>query len=129
MKTERAPVILVIDNDEAIAANLTLKLKALGYHCIAVTDGREGLDVFNYQKVDLVITDLSMPVVDGLGVIQKIRVVSNVPIIVVTGYQKEFHKELQKHADVIVLSKPFRTAAIIDLIESDLSQSDAPSAA
>jgi len=124
---KRKPCILIIDNDDAIATALELRLGSLGYQCILVSDGQQGLEVFSMGGIDLVITDLNMPGIDGPEVIQTLRQNSRVPIIAITGYSREYRRDMEL-LDVVVLRKPFPISAIIDLVEAELIMNGKPAA-
>lgn len=65
--------ILVIDDEYSIVEILVLVLSDAGYRCVHAADGREGLHLLGLEKVDLVITDLMMPIADGRDVLLAIR--------------------------------------------------------
>ncbi len=65
--------ILIVDDEELIRLNLRALLEDLGYRFFEAADGREGLDVFDRWRPDLVLTDLRMPVMDGLSMIDALR--------------------------------------------------------
>ncbi|MBU0552254.1 sigma-54 dependent transcriptional regulator [Myxococcota bacterium] len=62
--------ILVVDDEEEIRFGLTLNLKREGYAVEAVEDGRAALDALALQRCDLILTDLVMPRLDGLGLLK-----------------------------------------------------------
>lgn len=117
------PNVLIIDNDEGVVQAIATRLNSLGYLCIVARTGEQGVAAFNAGPIDLVITDLNMPVLDGVGLIRKIRDISEVPVIVVTGYRKNFHDQINAFDNVTVLEKPFPTEALVDLVEVELSLS------
>ncbi len=78
--------ILIVDDEELIRLNLRALLEDLGYRIFEAADGREGLDVFDRWRPDLVLTDLRMPVMDGLSMIDALREKSpETPVIVISG--------------------------------------------
>lgn len=129
MSEHKHPRILIIDNDQPVATSLAVRFRSLHYECVVVSDGQEGIEAFESQPFDLVITDLNMPSVDGIGVVHKLRALSPVPIIIITGYQREYRGELAENEDLVVLSKPFPAAAIMDLVETELAMAGVYSAA
>lgn len=80
--------ILLIDDEPEVLAVLESILKAPGYSIIARTDARSSLEVIKEgKKVDLVITDLMMPEMDGSELAAKIRkTLPGVPVIMLTGH-------------------------------------------
>ena len=80
------PVILTIDDEEAIRESFHLYLEDYGYQVLEAENGRVGIDVFNQQTPDLILVDLRMPEVDGLAVLRYVVSVSpDTPVIVVSG--------------------------------------------
>jgi PAS domain S-box-containing protein len=78
--------ILLVDDEELIRLNLRALLEDLGYLVAEAADGREGLDVFDREQPDLVLADLTMPVMDGLSMIAELREKSfETPVVVISG--------------------------------------------
>jgi DNA-binding NtrC family response regulator len=81
-----SPKVLIVDDEELIRLNLRMLLEDLGYCVVEAADGREGLDAFDREEPDLILTDLRMPVMDGLSMIAGVREKSTgTPVIVVSG--------------------------------------------
>ena len=79
--------ILVIDDDEVILGVLKDLLELRSFEVLTAQEGRAGLEVFRNNRPDLVITDISMPELDGLQVLRRIREMDEcVPVILVTGH-------------------------------------------
>ncbi len=79
--------VLVIDDDEAVLGLLSDLLDLNGFKVHAARGGKEGLESFDRELPDLVITDIRMPQMDGLQVLKKVRAIDNtVPVILVTGF-------------------------------------------
>ena len=77
--------ILIADDDPQIVRALTLTLAAVGYEIATAADGAEALRAAIDEHPDVVMVDLGMPNVDGIGVIQGLRGWSNIPVLVVSG--------------------------------------------
>jgi len=78
--------ILVIDDEAAIRNSLRDYLEDLDYIIFTAENGRAGIEIFEHEKIDLVLVDLRMPEVDGLEVLAHISQQSpDTPLIVVTG--------------------------------------------
>ncbi len=113
--------ILIIDNDEGLVRALETRLVSLGYRCRTAYSGTQGLTEFAAGGVNLVITDLNMPALDGVTLVQEVRRHSQVPVIVVTGFPHEYAATLGHLNNVTVLSKPFHSSELIDLVTTELA--------
>jgi DNA-binding NtrC family response regulator len=117
-KDNKRKTILVIEDDESQLSALEQYLEKAGYQIISAINGMEGLKLLDSADYDLVITDINMPYVSGIGVISALKERQpNIPAVAVTGNGSvplEVAKE--KKANVI-LDKPLEMAALIRHIE------------
>jgi DNA-binding response OmpR family regulator len=106
--SDRAPRILLVDDEQPIQTLLSFPLQRDGYEVVAVSDGQEALSRFSEQAFDLVVLDLMLPKVDGLEVCRRLRARSPVPIIMLTAKSEEIDKVLglELGADDYI-TKPF----------------------
>ena len=113
--------ILVIEDDTAIAALTQLQLETRGYQVQLAYDGAEGLRQAYAWQPDLVILDIMMPDVDGWTVCERLRELSDVPIIFVTAIGKETDivRGLEMGADDYI-KKPFSPRELVARIEAVL---------
>ncbi len=115
-------VLLVEDEQfprEAIGRFLKSQVAAV--HLAA--NGLEGLELFSTVQPDVVITDLEMPVMNGLEMIRKIRTLGRtVPIIIVTGYDDDQHKTDLADRTLI---KPIVFSKLLEALESCLKEQPA----
>jgi two-component system KDP operon response regulator KdpE len=100
--------ILIADDDPQILRALKVTLRARGYEIVTAGNGAEALDEAMIHHPDLVMLDLGMPKLDGIGVIQGLRGWTQVPILVVSGRTDASDKvdALDAGADDYV-TKPF----------------------
>jgi ATP-dependent Lon protease len=83
----RKPRVLIVDDEAITRNNLSHVLGKDGYHVLTAGDGTEALDVLAGSEVDVIITDLKMPGVDGIGVLEAARKRQpGARVIVITGY-------------------------------------------
>jgi DNA-binding response OmpR family regulator len=117
--------ILVADDDRTIAHLIKEIIERRGSTALVAYDGEQALQIFNNFKVDLIITDLKMPHVDGISLIKMIREMnSDIPIIIITGYGSDRNYSLaQSYGVTDFLSKPCSVIEISRAIESALAQS------
>jgi len=82
----RMRTVLIIEDDPQYRLTLTAYLEDSGYTVFEAADGLEGLEVFSRVRPDIVLTDLRMPKLDGLGVIAAVKARSPAtPVIAITG--------------------------------------------
>lgn len=115
--------ILVID-DEPTALDLIRRILEMhGYEVLVATNGLEGVELFQQQPCDLVITDMVMPVKDGLQTILDLRsLVPDLPVVAISGggaISKERYLAVAGYLDrVITIAKPFALESITEAVES-----------
>ena len=123
--------ILVVEDDPALLATLEFNLETAGYHALTASDGATALDIRRSNDVDLIVLDLSLPVMGGMQVCKALRDAGDiVPIIMLTAWQEEMQRidGLRSGADDYV-TKPFSVRELIARIESQLRRSTMLSAA
>lgn len=125
METTQKKTILVIEDDTEVLSVIIKYLSQLGYEVISASDGMEGLKRLDSGGFDLVITDIVMPYVSGVGVVTALKKKKpHIPVIAITGYGKEPEAvAVEKKAD-LVLAKPVRMSVLKDYIEELLSSKE-----
>jgi two-component system response regulator HydG len=79
--------VLVVDNDKAHARSMEESLARVGYACVVALSGPEGVECIEHDAFDLIVTDLVMNEVDGIGVLAKAKeYLPDCEVIVVTGH-------------------------------------------
>jgi two-component system, NtrC family, response regulator AtoC len=79
--------VLVVDDERRMRRLLQVMLEQIGLESIAAENGAQTLDLFQSEGVDLVLTDLRMPDMDGIQLLQAIRERdADVPVVVLTAY-------------------------------------------
>lgn len=113
--------ILVVDDEPQIARVLRTSLEGNGYEVALASDGAQGLERFLSFKPHLVITDLAMPVMDGLALTRAIRKQGETPIIVLSVRSSESMKieALDEGADDYI-TKPFGIQELLARVRSRL---------
>src|SRR2546423_11668302 len=101
-------LVLVVDDDEDIRALLRLMLERAGYDVDDQPDGRAALRAFHTGRHDLIVLDVTMPELDGWEVLERIRDLSEVPVLMLTARDSESDRVrgLRGGADDYV-TKPF----------------------
>ena len=111
--------ILVIEDDQEVRSMLKDYLVYFGYDIVTAGDGLKGLKEIKGGDYDLVITDITIPYISGIGIISVLKQnYPNIPVIAITGYG--YHAEelaYEKKADRI-LPKPFEMRELKETIEN-----------
>jgi len=125
--TQDKKKILVIDDEDDIRLVVTTRLERAGYVTIVAADGREGLRRFYNDKPDLIVLDIAMPEMDGWQVLERIREVSNLPVLMLTAAAQEREKVrgLRGGADDYI-TKPFSGEEFLARVEAALRRASAP---
>ena len=111
--------ILVVDDDPDIRGLLRELLDRRGFSVLEAGDGQEALRVFFDERPDLVLLDVQMPVLDGWKTLERIRELSDVPVVMVTAKGTELEKTrgLRAGADDYV-TKPFGRQELLARVEA-----------
>jgi CheY-like chemotaxis protein len=117
---------LIVENEISNRILIEKVLSTRGYRCLSASNGREALDLLDREVVDLILTDLSMPVLDGYRTIQLIRArpgISKVPIIAVTAYALNDENEAAMQIGCNeYLTKPFKPRQLLEVVDRLLPQ-------
>lgn len=112
--------ILIVDDEKPICDLINLNLSAAGYHCTAVQDGVEALDLIEERDFDLILLDVMLPGVDGYEIMDYIRPLK-IPVIFITArYEvRDRVKGLRLGADDYLV-KPFDVVELVARVEAVL---------
>ncbi|MCK6623413.1 MAG: sigma-54-dependent Fis family transcriptional regulator [Calditrichaceae bacterium] len=101
--------VMVVDDEESIREVLSNYLESLGYEVQTASDGQDALGKFEAGAYDLIVSDLLMPVVDGLELLRKVREKDrDVIFLMITGYPSiETAVEAIKKGAYDYITKPF----------------------
>jgi two-component system chemotaxis response regulator CheY len=112
--------ILTIDDSKTIRDMLKLTLAQAGFTVLQAVDGQDGLEVLRKEEVDVVITDINMPKLDGYGVIRQIRedpTYDDTPILVLSTESDQENKNVARDAGATGwIVKPFVPDQLVDVI-------------
>jgi DNA-binding response OmpR family regulator len=113
--------VLVVDDDDDIRTLVAELLRRAGYAVHEAANGREGLRTFHAERPDLVLLDVSMPELDGWETLERIRELSDVPVLMLTAKAQEADRVrgLRGGADDYV-QKPFAREELLARVEAVL---------
>lgn len=123
-----SPTILIADDYEDNLELLRLLLAAADYKVSEARNGQECLTAARIQKPDLIMIDLSMPILDGWAVFQELRadkVTAAIPCVAITAYGDSDRQRALEIGFNAYLSKPFRGAEMLATVAGLLSPSEA----
>lgn len=126
--TSQKTTILVVDDEPKIREAMSMNLELEGFDVTCAANGNEALRKLTEEMPDLIILDIMMPEMDGFETLQKIREVSNVPVILLTVRREETDKirGLEIGADDYV-TKPFSPNEMVMRVKALLRRSRMPS--
>lgn len=110
--------IMIVDDSPDIRNLVSLILMKQGYEVIEAENGKDALNKLNPAGIEMIITDLRMPVMDGFEFIKHLRnkvAYKSVPVVLLTGESLEFVKGGQTVADECI-TKPFIPKQLADVI-------------
>ena len=113
--------ILVVDDEKEIADLVEIHLVSDGYKVFKANSGKEALEVFEKEEIQLMILDIMMPEMDGMQVCETVRKTSNIPIIMLSAKSGDLDKilGLGNGADDYV-TKPFNPLELMARVKSQL---------
>jgi two-component system chemotaxis response regulator CheY len=113
--------ILIVDDSASMRQLVTFALKDAGYDVIAAVDGKDAVSKVNGTKVDMVVTDLNMPNMDGIELIKELRSSSTnkfTPVVMLTTESQDTKKQEGRAAGASGwIVKPFQPEQLINVIK------------
>jgi len=118
--------VLVVDDEIHIVHVVAIKLRSNGFEVITASNGQEAFEKACEQLPDIVVTDIQMPVMDGLQLVAKLREsdkTKDIPVIMLTGRSFTIEKEQKEQLQISdCLGKPFSPKELLKKIEDILYQ-------
>jgi CheY-like chemotaxis protein len=115
--------VLLAEDEPAVREFVSRVLVLMGHSVLEASDGAEAVELMNKHHFDLLVTDIVMPIMDGISLALKVRSVRpNVPILLMTGYANESQRV--HNLSVLIeglLNKPFNKDQLVQAVNSALS--------
>jgi two-component system, chemotaxis family, chemotaxis protein CheY len=119
-----AKVIMTADDSASVRQMVSFTLKQGGYDVVEAVDGKDALQKLATHKVDMLITDLNMPNLDGIGLIKGARALAGckfIPIVMLTTESQDSRKQEGKAAGATGwIVKPFKPEQLMAVVKKVL---------
>ena len=118
-ESKQARRIMVVDDSPTTRAIMRNVFTAAGYSVVTATDGMDALERLRSHPVDLVVSDIEMPRLNGFDLTRQIKSKFGLPVILVTGREKEEHRRegMEAGADAYVIKSTFEGAGLLEIVE------------
>lgn len=118
--------ILIVDDEPGILEFLRNMFQADGYEAVIALNGEAAIEAVKNGTVDLVITDLRMPEMDGMELLRELKKLKpSMPVIMLTAYASdETALEAKKLGVFTYISKPFNVAGLLGIVKRALCDGD-----
>ncbi len=117
--------ILVVEDEESVRDFVIRVLTMHGHSVYSAVDGAAAVDLMNEHHVDMLLSDIAMPMMDGISLALKVRASRpNVPIILMSGYANE--RQRAHNLSLLIegiLSKPFNMEQLLSAVNKALGHS------
>jgi two-component system cell cycle sensor histidine kinase/response regulator CckA len=114
--------VLVVDDDESMRTLLRRVLERTGFTVITATNGQDGMERFAEQPVDIVVTDMMMPVLDGVELIRALRgKCPDVRIVAISGVEYPYLRMALGYGAKATLRKPVESARLVETLHRVLA--------
>jgi len=119
MTIRKTPTILVVEDDAENRAAMVKVLQSAEYKVLETDNGQQALDILNEEEVDILVTDLRLPVMDGVELLKRAKAVEqDVEVIMITGHGTvEIAVEAIKEGAYDFITKPVKKAQLLRAVE------------
>ncbi|UJB33785.1 response regulator [Chromobacterium sp. Beijing] len=115
-----AKTILIVDDSASLRQVVRMTLAGAGYEVLEAANGQEALDVLDGRKVHLIVSDVNMPLMDGIALLRNIKIHPNykfTPVIMLTTESSEEKKQEGKAAGAKAwVVKPFQPPVLLTAV-------------
>jgi two-component system chemotaxis response regulator CheY len=115
-----AKTIMIVDDSASLRQVVNIALKGAGYDVIEACDGKDAISKLDGKKINLIISDVNMPVMGGIDMVKEIKQMAQykfTPIIMLTTESQDGMKQAGKEAGVKAwVVKPFKPDQMLDAV-------------
>jgi DNA-binding response OmpR family regulator len=112
--------ILYVEDEEDIRNNVHFCLRNI-FTIFIASNGKEGVEIFLKNKIDLIITDINLPIKDGITMLKEIKLTSpNIPSIITSAYHLNMIDKIKEAKRIVYLKKPFDMRVLLNKILTTL---------
>ena len=120
-KDSQHKTVLIVEDSEDARYFMRLELEQLGYRIVEADNGEKAVEVAERERPDIILMDLSLPIMDGIAATEKIRACDGfktVPVIAVTAHQEtDFRADAKAAGFNAYVTKPIDMPWLSELIE------------
>lgn len=110
--------VLYVEDEDMMRESVAMLLKRRFKKVLVAANGLEAIDIYKAENPDIVITDLQMPVMDGMELARQIRALGSTPIVVVSAFNDDSHQVSEANGRLL---KPIRKNDLFDIVLDCLS--------
>src|SRR6516164_1052654 len=119
MTIRKTPTILVVEDDAENRAAMVKVLESAEYKVLQTDNGQQAVDILNEEDIDILVTDLRLPVMDGVELLKRAKALEqDVEVIMITGHGTvEIAVEAIKEGAYDFITKPIKKAQLLRAVE------------
>lgn len=116
--------ILVVDDDEHVREVLTMTLEIFGYQVLSASSANEAIELLNTKNIKMVISDMRMPEMDGMGLLRYVRtkVSKSMPFMLITGFSEYTRDQAIENGATYFFEKPVTTDSLLKVVNSEIAR-------
>lgn len=120
---ETKPKVLIVDDEQFNLRLLKLKFQNAGYQVVLAEDGREGLEMFESESPDIIISDVKMPVMSGKEMSQRLPPSDKCLLIITTSQVEEKNQSwIQERPNLVFMEKPISPRVLVEMANQFIEQ-------
>ena len=120
--TSKNTRVLVVDDEEDLRELISAELMLKGYEVFMAENGLKAMEVLKQEHIDVVVSDIRMPKMNGIELLDAIKTLSYIPMVMmISAYSSTVTEdELKAKGALCLIPKPFRLKQVISVLEENL---------